>query len=291
MRETFMPEIDALAQQCGISRDEALIELKKRYDGYRFAKESEDVYNPYSLLNTFAKRDFAYYWYETGTPTFLVQAVKNLRLDIRGFENDVAVNARNIDTYRAGETSPIPILYQSGYLTIKSYEADIDTYFLGFPNEEVKYGFLSDLLPGYSGNPEMMEEFSAGLFVRDLKRGNIDGFMTRLRAFFAWIPYDLSAKTERDYQTIFYLLFTLMGQYTQTEVKSAKGRADAVVKTPDFIYVFEFKLAENATAEAALAQIDDRGYLIPYTADGRKLVKIGVEFAHDGRGVSRWLTA
>jgi len=291
MRETFMPEIDALAGQCGMSRQETLAELKKRYDGYHFSKQSEGMYNPYSLLNTFAKQDFAYYWYQTGTPTFLVKAVRNLQLDIRGFENDVAVNARNIDTYRVGETGPIPILYQSGYLTIKSYEADIDTYFLGFPNEEVKYGFLSDLLPSYTNKPEMMEEFSAGLFVRDLKRGNTDDFMIRLRAFFATIPYDLSAKTERDYQTIFYLLFTLMGQYTQTEVKSINGRADAVVKTPDFIYVFEFKLDKNDSAEAALAQIGDKGYLIPFTADGRKLMKIGVEFSHDGRGISRWLVA
>ena len=291
MRETFMPEIDALGEQCGMSRDQALAELKKRYDGYHFAKASEGMYNPYSLLNTFAKQDFADYWYETGTPTFLVKAVKNLQLDMRGFDNDVAVNARNIDTYRIGETSPIPILYQSGYLTIKNYEADIDTYFLGFPNEEVKYGFLSDLLPGYISKPETMEEFSAGLFVRDLKRGDTDGFMTRLRAFFASISYDLNAKTERDYQTIFYLLFTLMGQFCQTEVKSIEGRADAVVKTPDSIYVFEFKLDENASAEAALAQIDDKGYLLPFTADGRKLVKIGVEFNHDGRGINRWLAA
>jgi len=115
--------------------------------------------------------------------------------------------------------------------------------------------------------------------------------MTRLQAFFATIPYDLSNKSERDYQTVFYLLFTLMGQFAATEVKSARGRADAVVKTPDFIYVFEFKLAEKGTAEAALAQIDDKGYLIPFAADGRKLVKIGVEFGHDGRGLERWLVA
>ena len=292
MRETFMPEIDALAEQCGMFRDEALAGLKKRYDGYHFAKESEGMYNPYSLLNTFAKQDFAYYWYETGTPTFLVKLIRNLEIDIRKFDNDVAIGARDIDQYRHGATSPIPILYQSGYLTIKQYDRQFDEYVLGFPNEEVRYGFLNDLLPVYAPESRIRGgEFSAASFVKDLLAGKLDDCMTRLQAFFASISYDLNAKTEKDYQTIFYLLFTLMGQFCQTEVKSIKGRADAVVKTPDFIYVFEFKLDENASAEAALAQIDDKGYLIPYIADGRKLVKIGVEFSHDGRGIGRRLVA
>ena len=292
MRETFMLEIDALAEQCGMSSDEALAELKKRYDGYHFAKESEGIYNPYSLLNTFAKQDFADYWYQTGTPTFLVKLIRNLQIDIRKFDSDVVIGARDIDQYRHGETSPIPILYQSGYLTIKKYARQFDSYTLGFPNEEVRYGFLKDLLPRYvPAQSYILTEFFAGEFVRDLWQGKSESFMSRLQAFFASIPYDLSAKTERDYQTIFYLLFTLMGQFVATEVKSAKGRADAVVKTPDFIYVFEFKLDGNASAEAALAQIDDKGYLIPFIADGRKLVKIGVEFAHDGRGINRWLVA
>jgi len=291
MRETFMPEIDALAEECGMSRDMVLAELKKRYDGYRFSKEKNDgIYNPYSLLTTFAKQDFADYWYQTGTPTFLVKLIRNLEIDVRKFDNDVVIGARDIDQYRHGETSPIPILYQSGYLTIKRYDQQFDEYVLGFPNEEVRYGFLNDLFPAYVPESRMQgEEFAAPRFVKDLLADKVDAFMTRLRAFFASIPYDLSNKSERDYQTIFYLLFTLMGQFCQTEVKSAKGRADAVVKTPDCIYVFEFKLDTNASAEAALAQIDDKEYLIPYTADGRKLVKIGVEFSHDGRGINRWL--
>jgi len=290
MRGTFMPEIDALAKERDMSREAALNELKKRYDGYHFAKESEGMYNPYSLLNTFAKQDFADYWYQTGTPTFLVKLIRNLQLDIRQFDNDVTISARDIDQYRHGETSPIPILYQSGYLTIKKYDRRFDEYVLGFPNEEVRYGFLGDLLPSYAPEGRIKGgEFAASGFVKDLLAGRMDDFMTRLQAFFATIPYDLSNKSERDYQTIFYLLFTLMGQFVETEVKSAHGRADAVVKTSDCIYVFEFKLEENGTAEAALAQIDNKGYLIPFAADGRKLVKIGVEFSHDGRGVGRWL--
>jgi hypothetical protein len=275
-----------------MSRNETLAELKKRYDGYHFAKESEGIYNPYSLLNTFTKLDFADYWYQTGTPTFLVKLIRNLAIDIGKFDNDVTIGARDIDVYRVGETSSIPILYQSGYLTIKRYDQQFDEYILGFPNEEVRYGFLNDLLPAYAPESRIRSgEFAAARFVKDLLAGKLDDCMTRLQAFFASIPYDLSAKTERDYQTIFYLLFTLMGQYTQTEVKSANGRADAVVKTSDFIYVFEFKLDKNDSAEAALAQIGDKGYLIPFTADGRKLVKIGVEFSHDGHGISRWLVA
>ena len=292
MRETFMPEIGALAEQGGMSRDEALAALKKRYDGYHFSKESEGMYNPYSLLNTFAKQDFADYWYQKGTPTFLVKLIRNLEIDIRKFDSDIVIGARDIDQYRHGETSPIPILYQSGYLTIKKYDRQFDEYLLGFPNEEVRFGFLNDLFPIYVPESRIQGgEFAAARFVKDLLASNVEGFMTRLQAFFAAIPYDLSAKSERDYQTIFYLLFTLMGQFCATEVKSAKGRADAVVKTPDTIYVFEFKLDENASAETALAQIDDKGYLLPYTADGRRLVKIGVEFNHDRRGINRWLVA
>jgi hypothetical protein len=164
---------------------------------------------------------------------------------------------------------------------------------LGFPNEEVKYGFLQRLLPEYlSTNNTLLNSFFAGKFVKELKAGDVERFMTSVRAFFASISYDFIDKTEqyeRHYHLVFYLLFTLMGQYIDSEVKSNRGRADAVVKTANTIYVFEFKMDTNATAEAALKQIDDKGYLIPYTADGRKLVKIGAEFSEKERGLSRWI--
>lgn len=160
-------------------------------------------------------------------------------------------------------------------------------YTLGFPNEEVRYGFLNFVLPFYTPVDSENGDFFIGKFTQELRKGNIEAFLTRLRAFFADIPYELNAKTERHYQVVFYLVFKLLGQFTDAEVRSCLGRADAVVKTADYIYVFEFKL--DGTAEEALAQIDSKGYLIPYTADSRHLVKVGVSFSAAERNLDRWL--
>jgi hypothetical protein len=284
----FAPEIQSLGKANEMNIEETLAALKKRYDGYHFAKVSEDMYNLFSVLNTFQNRDFSYYWFKTGTPTFLISLLKKADFDIRKLSDETTVSARSINDYRVDGNNPVPILYQSGYLTIKSYDKQFDDYILGFPNEEVEYGFLNELLPAYL--PKNMEtEFSAKYFVKDLLAGDVESFMTRLKAFFADIPYELNNKTERHYQTIFYLVFKLMGQFIQVEVKSAQGRADAVVTVSDAVYVFEFKLDTNATAEDAIRQIDDKGYLIPFSASGKKLVKIGAEFSVAERTISRWL--
>ncbi|MDR1114707.1 MAG: ATP-binding protein [Tannerella sp.] len=289
----FEPELQALAAKKGLTRDEAFAEMKKRYDGYHFAKVSEDMYNPFSILNTFMDLDFAYFWFATGTPTFLAKALRNQNYDIRKFEDDdVRIAANSVMDYRFENQNLEPLLYQSGYLTIKAYEQDEDAYVLGFPNEEVKYGFLNELLPAFVLTPIATGKFSIIYFLRQLKNGDIEGFMTSLKAFFADIPYDAIEQKHRDeryYQHIFYLLFTLLGQFMQTEVKSNKGRADAVVKTAGNIYIFEFKMDSNANAEDAIKQINSKDYAIPYSADHRKTVKIGVEFSQTERGVKRWL--
>ena len=178
------------------------------------------------------------------------------------------------------------MIYQSGYLTIKDYDKSLKLYTLGFPNDEVRYGFLNFLLPYYTKVTTDETGFHIASFVRDLRAGKADSFMNRMKVFFAGIPYELSDNTERHYQAIFYVVFTLMGQFTEAEVRSSHGRADAVVKTKDTIYVFEFKL--NGTAEEALKQIDEKDYLIPYQLDGRKLVKVGVEFSKETRNISRY---
>ena len=290
--QNFQPEIQALAERRKISYEQAFAELKKRYDGYHFAKESADIYNPFSVLNTFAKLDFAYYWFATGTPTFLAKALRNQNYDIRKFDDAVTIAANSVMDYRMESQNLIPLLYQTGYLTIKNYDPVLDEYVLGFPNEEVKYGFLNELLPAFVLTPIATGNFSVTDFLRKLKNNDIDGFMTLLKAFFADIPYDaieLKNRNEQYYQHVFYLLFTLMGQFVQIEVKNNKGRADAIVKTADSIYVFEFKMDDNATAEDALIQINSKDYAIPYTADHRKLVKIGVEFSQTEKGVKRWV--
>jgi hypothetical protein len=285
----FEPEINDLAVELGKTYDEALGELKKRYDGYHFAKKSEGMYNPFSLLKTFAIGELRDYWFETGTPTFLVRMLKNIDFDVKSLEDDVKFPAKAISEYRIDSGDPTALLYQSGYLTIKSYNEPSDSYTLGFPNEEVKYGFLFELLPAYMPKTNILTEFFVGKFIDDLQAGNVENFMIRLKAFFAGIPYDLDNKTEKHYQTVFYLFFKLMGQFIEAEQRSAVGRADAVVVTADTVYAFEFKLTGKDTAENALKQIDDKGYLVPYIAGNKKLVKIGAEFSTEERGLSRWV--
>jgi len=288
--QNFQPEIQALAERRKMTCEQVFAELKKRYDGYHFAKESADIYNPFSVLSTFAKLDFAYYWFATGTPTFLAKTLRNQNYDIRKFEDDVLIEEPSIMDYRIENQNLIPLLYQTGYLTIKSYENNL--YILGFPNEEVKYGFLKELLPAFVLTPIATGKFSVVEFMQQIRNGDIEGFMISLKAFFTAIPYDAIEQKHRDeqyYQHVFYLLFTLIGEFVQTEVKNNKGRADAVLKTADTIYVFEFKMDDNATAEDALKQINSHDYAIPYTTDHRKLVKIGVEFSQTERGVKRWL--
>jgi hypothetical protein len=284
----FQPEIASLAAKLGKSSDKTLAELKKRYDGYHFCENTEGMYNPFSLLNTFAKLILKNYWFETGTPTFLAKMFKDAGFDTQRLDNGLKVSVDFIANYRAEYADPLPLLYQSGYFTIKSYNARFNSYTLGFPNEEVKYGFLNELLPLYIPKEKQLSEFSMEYFIDDLSANNVDGFMKRMRAFFASISYELNNKVEKDFQTAFFLLFTLMGPFIEVEHRSAIGRSDAVVKTDDTIYVFEFKLTESATAEEALQQIDDKGYLIPFTAGNRKLVKIGVEFSIEKRGISGW---
>ncbi|MDR3189486.1 MAG: ATP-binding protein [Prevotellaceae bacterium] len=286
---SFQPEIKSLAEKRKLTYEAALAELKRRYDGYHFAKESEGMYNPFSLLNALSKKDFGNHWFATGTPTFLVKMLKKVDFDIESLEDEVKIPADSIADYRVEYSNPVPILYQSGYLTIKSYNERFNSYTLCFPNEEVKYGFFRELLPVYMPKKDILGEFYVEYFIEDLLAGNVDGFMTRLRAFFAGIPYELNSKEEKHYQTVFFLLFRLMGQFIEAEQRSAAGRADAVVVTDNSVFVFEFKLSESATAEDALKQIDDKGYLIPYAASGKKIVKVGAEFSATERGLSRWV--
>jgi hypothetical protein len=286
----FQPEIQCLADKRKLTYRETLAELKKRYDGYHFSENSEGMYNPFSLLNTLDQKVLKNYWFETGTPTFLVKMLENINFDIKSLENAITIPANSIVKYRAENSNPVSLLYQSGYLTIKDYDAILNEYTLGFPNEEVKYGFFEELLYAYMPEKDMTGEFSVTNFVRDLWANNVDGFMIRIQAFFAGIPYDLDTKEEKHFQKVFYLLFELMGQFVTVEPHFTASRADAVVMTKDTVYVFEFKIAETSTAEKALQQIDDKGYTIPYSATGKQIVKIGVEFSREKRRITDWET-
>ncbi|MDR1931949.1 MAG: ATP-binding protein [Spirochaetales bacterium] len=285
----FQPELHALAEKNGKSYREIMEEMREKYNGYHFSRNSEGMYNPFSVLNTFASLRFNYYWFQTGTPTFLVKMLADDGFYLPSLVDNVRIDPQAVSDYRPENTNPIPVLYQSGYLTIKGYDEDFQEYILGFPNKEVQYGFLKELIALYKPKPGPGEDFDVRNFVRDLKAADAEGFMKRLQSYIANIPYELNDKSERYYQTLFFLIFSLMGQFTRAEVKSAAGRADMVVNMRDAVYVFEFKLVGNGTAEDALKQIDDKGYLIPYAASGKKLVKIGVEFDAEKRNVGRWL--
>ena len=285
--EYFTPELEALAEENDLSFEETVETMTQQYDGYHFHQKGEGVFNPFSVLNAFDKLEFGNYWFQTGTPTFLVELLKKSDYDLRTLMDGVEASAITFSEYRVDEDNPIPLIYQSGYLTIKDFDKEFKIYTLGFPNDEVRYGFLNFLVPFYTPVTDDKKNFYIGRFVQELRKGNVDSFMQRFEAFFADFPYELNDKTERHYQVVVYLIFKLMGEFTQAEVRSAKGRADAIVQTPDYVYIFEFKL--NGTAEEALLQINEKGYAEPFNTDHRKVVKVGVEFSAETRNVKRWL--
>ena len=291
----FQPEIQALAEKQKLDYPQALAALKQWYDGYLFHPAGEGMYNPYSILNAFDDKEIKSYWFSTGTPTFLVNYLKEAHYYIPDLDGKVELDEAGLETYRAVAQDALPILFQAGYLTIKEYISDLRLYRLGFPNDEVRYGFLQNLLPAYSDVPFGQTGVWVGRFVQDIRNGNVDEFMARMQAIISSIPYDnFTAENlklrEQNYQTAVYLVFALMGQFIQTEVHSAMGRADCIVQTADSVYIFEFKLSGNGSAEDALSQIKKNGYAERYKADNKKIVLIGSSFDEQTRTIKEWKT-
>ena len=282
------PDVEALAEANGETYEQACNHLKKMYDGYHFSPNCEDIYNPFSLLNALNDKEYGSYWFSSGTPTFLISLLKRCNFNFESLEGMTA-SAEQFDAPTEKITNPIPVLYQSGYLTIKEYIREARLYTLAYPNEEVKLGFINSLIPEYVNDMYLTRSPFIYNFTSDLRKNDLDSCMKRITAFFASIPYCLNNKEEKHYHTIFYLLFSMAGLYIESEVRSAVGRADAVLKTATHIYVFELKL--DGSADEALKQIDSKGYLVPYTCDGRKLVKVGINFDSATRTVSEWKTA
>jgi hypothetical protein len=288
LQNNFGPEIEALAFQEELSVPECLEKIKTWYNGYQFFPNAEGVFNPFSTLLLFQTRVFAGHWFQTGTPTFLVELLKKSDYDLRELEG-VQLSADQFANYRADADQPLPVLYQSGYLTIKGYNRRAQIYTLGYPNAEVKYGFLSFLNPDYTGLDRDKSGINVYYFCRDLEQGDIDSFMTRLQAFFGGIPYELETQNEKYYQMVLYVIFTLLGQYVRAEIRFSFGRADLIVENDEHVYLFELKLFD--TAENALQQIEDKGYAVPYGMSSKQIHKIGVEFDPAKRNVGRWLIA
>ena len=295
LEANFEPEIEALALKKKQSREEILATLKKRYDGYLFAAEGENVYNPFSLLNVFDARSFSDYWYATGTPTFLVEYLHTAHFNIPDLDGNVFLNERNLEHSHADVQNVLPILYQAGYLTIKEYIAGGNVYRLGFPNDEVRYGFLDNLLPAFTSIGTSDTGHAVWELVKAIQAGDVEGFMTRIQSILSGIPYDTLpsgevALRERDYQISVYLVFSLVGEFVQTEVQNASGRADCIVHTANTIYLFEFKLWSKGTASDALAQIKKNGYDLPYRSSSRRLLLIGASFDEKKRTLGAWET-
>jgi len=280
MKESVRRMSESLGQSC----EETLGELKRNYDGYHFCAGSEDIYNPFSLIKSLDAKDFGSYWFDTGTPTFLLERLRNSDIDETTLDSMPMIPESDFDVSPEISDNVLPMLYQTGYLTIKDYDRDLHLYTLGYPNREVKIGFTQGLLAQYRSRMMTGSGFVAQFFVA-MYRHDIDKALTLLQSFLAGIPYDLENKTEKHFQTIIYLIFSLLGYYTRAEVKSAAGRADAVCWTKDRTYVFEFKL--DGSADQALRQIDDKGYLISYKADGT-CVKVGVNISSQTRTLESW---
>ena len=293
VENTFKPEIERLAKNTNNSYEKMLEELKKRYDGYKFSVLGEQVYNPFSILNVLNAGELKNYWFATGTPTFLVNYLKDAHYNVPDLDGKVELNEAGIEMYRADAKNPLPILFQAGYLTIKEYIAEANMYRLGFPNDEVRYGFLENLLPSYSSLRSDETGASVWEFVKDVRAGNVDSFMERMQSIIAGVPYDnlpddkLKLR-EQNYQTAVYLIFKLMGQFVQSEIHCAKGRADCIVHTKDTIYIFEFKLMSVGSADDAIAQIKAKGYASQFKADGKKIILVGSSFDEAERTIGEW---
>lgn len=280
----------ALAENC---TDEEMKQLlKKHYDGYHFSEQMTDIYNPFSILNAFDAKKIRDFWFATGTPTYLIRLMNHFHEGIdqltgKYYSLDAFIN------YKADVEYPLPMIYQSGYLTIKSFEKDLGLFLLDFPNNEVKEGFLTMVTSNY-----LRCEPTLGSWVRQavfaLRKGELDSFRKQLTSFLASIPYSMRRKEnqperERYFQYTFYLLLRLMSVYTvYVEKEQSEGRVDCIVETPNFVYIFEFKL--DGTAQKALQQIEDKGYARPYEADARTVYKIGANFSSETGTINDWVS-
>ncbi len=286
LRDNFKEGIEELAKAQRMTDEEVCAVLKENYDGYHFTEDSIGIYNPFSLLNTFAKRRFGNYWFETGTPTYLVELLKMHNYDLHEMAH-VETDEDTLNSIDSSSTNPIPVIYQSGYLTIKGYDRRFGTYRLGFPNREVEEGFMKFLLPFYANTTKVDTAFHIQKFVREIESGDYDSFFRRLQSFFADTPYELIRDLELHYQNVLFIVFKLIGFYVKAEYHTSNGRIDLVLQTNDFIYIMEFKL--NGTAEEALRQIDEKNYAQPFASDSRKLFKIGINFSNETRNIEQWI--
>lgn len=287
---TFREPVESMAEAYHCSYDEMRDRLKAQYDGYHFSDRLTDVYNPFSLLNAFDAQRISDYWFKSGTPTYLIRLLSHTDEQMDDITGKFYAPKEFID-YKADVEQPLPMIYQSGYLTIKAFDMDFNLFLLDYPNKEVKEGFLTMVASKYFDNGDKINPWvrEATIFLR---KGEVDNFRTGLTSFLASIPYTMHRKEneherERYFHYTFYLLLRLLSVYTiYTEKVQSQGRVDCVVETPQYVYIFEFKL--DGTADEALRQIEEKGYVREYASDNRKLYKIGAVFSSDTGTISDW---
>ena len=282
----FDESVAELGEANELTKDGCYLKLKDMYDGYHFTPNSVGVYNPFSLLNAFSDREFKEYWFETGTPTLLVNAMKQTSFDVTTLSDSVEVASDDLSGMQDIVNRPIPLFFQTGYLTIKDYDKEFNIYTLGFPNDEVKNGFLKFIFSYYVPiNPAEGNTTTAKL-AKALRTGAPDVFMRTLEALFANTTYQIQGDAEKDFQYAMYIIMELLGEYVQAERATSNGRIDLLLQTKDYIYVIEVKI--DNTADAALQQIEEKGYAKPFVNDPRKIFKIGVSFSTANRRIEDW---
>ncbi len=294
MFNNFSEEIQSFADKKGISFDQMSDLLKKWYDCYLFHEEGVKVFNPVSLFNALQTKDLQNYWYDTGTPTVLMQRIKNSSFDIMTLKNDVECGKDDLKNYMDDElyTDLVPLLYYTGYLTIKEYIDEERLYILGFPNYEVEMSFFKSLAREFYGSPDSPNGFKYSKFLSDFRAGDVESVIERLKALFCTLPYanDKSVKlVERDFQNVIYLVFSILGEYIIAEPHFSKGRADAILINKTYVYLFEFKIDQDA--QTALNQINAKNYAGRFKMDDRKIVKVGVSFSSEEKNIVDWMVA
>ncbi len=281
----FDEGVGLLAEANGMTQEECYARLKRDFDGYHFTIGSPGMYNPFSMLNTLASQQFRDYWFETGTPSFLVYQLKKTGYPLESMTTE-ELSTDTLNSIDIMDENPLPLLYQSGYLTLKSYNQEFDEYQLGFPNREVEQGFIKYLYPFYTPKVQDKGTFAISNFVKAIRKGDAEGFMRRLENFFANGDYQVMGDLELYFQNTLYVFFRLMGFYVEVERHTTDGRMDILMQTPQYIYILELKL--DKTADEALAQIEAKGYAKPFADDARHLFKIGINFSTSTRRIDDW---
>ena len=286
LQQYFSESINSLSRKLNVQREACIEKLRKSYDGYHFEENSNGLYNPFSLLNTFYNMKFGSYWFETGTPTYLVNLLQQYDYNL-DFMSKAEVSADILNSVEPNSQNPIPVIYQSGYLTIKGYDSEFGDYKLGFPNEEVEEGFVKYLAPFYLSKTHNRSAFDVRSFVSDVRSGKVEQFCVRLKSLFSDTPYELVKDLENHYQNIVWVVFKMLGFYSQAEYHTSNGRIDLVISTPDYRYVMEFKL--DGTAEEAIEQIKSKNYSLPFALDNKHTYLIGMNFDSATRNIERYI--